>query len=153
MSTETELLREAAKVLRERAQAADTGERWDAYPHYDALYVCDFKPSAPDRETIYEHRTLGLPDDDLNEFEQPADVACFAAQAMYMHLMDPTVALAVAAWLESATKVPTSGVTYNPSSQEIYEAEFRMESRRSALAVARAVLRKPDGGDDHDRAR
>ena len=40
-----ETLRRAAKLMRERGEAASTGEPWKAFQNYDALYGINLRPS------------------------------------------------------------------------------------------------------------
>lgn len=99
ISAHEEILREAALVLRNMAESASTGERWESQRHYDALYALDFKPSV-ELEDVTDYGTLGSPH--FHDYEQPVVTYVGAPQALYAALVDPQVGIEWAKLLEYA---------------------------------------------------
>jgi hypothetical protein len=92
--TAAEKLRRAAKVLRERAEAATPGP-W---------YV-DPKSRGADVRGLPENTSYDYRGDSVATAADGDFGACGTEDATYIALLDPTVALAVADWLEFEAKV------------------------------------------------
>ena len=82
-------LREQVTQRLELARRADTGGRWEADRHYDALYCVDMKPSAGPVASTEDLReaSLGLPE--MHDFENPRFLWACTFQARHMALNDP----------------------------------------------------------------
>lgn len=116
--TEIETLREAARLMRERAEAATSGRWVDEYSS--------------------EAGNCVIPDDAQSTREHVARTQLFCAVYDAKHIagMDPAVALAVADWLEDTAATP---------GLEIWSKGDRGHLRKlihAALAVARTYLRE-----------
>ena len=127
-------LRQAASLLRERANAASTGERWESAKHYDALYMVDLKPSLGLID-LGEPTDNSLSTDGSQPFENPRFFLIGHEQAEYIASMHPAVALAVADWLEN--EADAADLVQRTA---IDPHEMLGLPDRHALAVARAVL-------------
>lgn len=124
------LLREAAQRLREKAEAATPG-RWrftdseaanDVWAGGMVVVSPDGDPIANVQDDWYE-----------NDPDEPAPVN----DAEFIALMDPTVALAVADWLDA-----TADENDAPEGSGLAFLNFVSADAFAALAVARAVLRR-----------
>lgn len=110
----SDVLRRAATALREHAEAAGKDE-WAAQPVTQEVY------NAVDNTTVADLIGAG---------------SLAESRARYIALVDPTVGLALADWLDKAA--------------EVYEAEIHdgygvsLKRISPALAVARAILREAD---------
>jgi hypothetical protein len=122
-----ETLRRAARLMRERAQRADTGEPWESDRHYDALYVVDLKPSLGPVANSQAWVEAHLGRDDVYEFEQPRFLAALHEIADHIASWHPAVALAVAQWLYTEAEQAGTSPAATPS-------------QMIALAVAHAYL-------------
>lgn len=120
MSDRAALLREAAQTLREKAEAATPG-RWEKERARSGSRLLSCVIAPPDLAVTIE--------------VLPADAAHIA-------LMDPTVALAVAGWLDDVAE------THEIDAEQMTRAfgkagpEYTRPVPTRALAVARAVLRR-----------
>lgn len=134
-----ELLRRAVALLRERA-AATTPEDWfaagswlDGIPARVAeVLPAGFVGAGSDAVPV----VLGVPPLD----EQAADPR---PNMEYIALMHPPVAAALAEWLE-ATAAEVDGFANQFAGGEQREGDLT-ETDRAAVAVARVLLRVPDG--------
>lgn len=103
-----ETMRHAAKLMRQRAEIASTGEPWEADKHYDALYYVDLKPSlgatdGPDDDNCY------LKVENCAPFEAPRFLPALHEYADHIASWHPAVALAVADWLDSEVRRASGG--------------------------------------------
>jgi uncharacterized protein DUF6221 len=87
---------EAVKWLRgqvtqrlEQARRADTGDRWEADRHYDALYCVDMKPSAGPVASTEDLREASLDLPEMHDFENPRFLWACTFQARHAALNDP----------------------------------------------------------------
>ena len=82
-------LREAITERLELARKADTGERWEADKHYDALWTVDLKPGLGQVENWEEARDAQVPVPGLAPYEAPRFLAVFSAHACHIAASDP----------------------------------------------------------------
>jgi len=116
MSADVDILRRAAARMRELAEAARTSGRWES-------------ESDDGGDDIWATDNDGQP--------HLIAIRAAAADAAHIAAWDPTVALAVADWLESHTELVVEEHTDCGLECTVYDAETD-----PALAVARAFLRE-----------
>lgn len=131
MSEPSEILRRAAKVLRERAEAATDG------PWRVAAEGSEGSRIAPDCEDKRERvRWIA----NVNGRVQPED----GRNARYMALVDPPVGLALANWLEIVAAWPDEGLGNIPGLDRTNWPDAWQDVSDHALTLARAILREAD---------
>jgi len=96
----TETLHRAARLMRERAKAATTGEPWMAFQNDGALYGIDLKPSLDPVTGFGEVATTGM--GNCPPGEDPRFLFAHHERAEHIASWHPSVALAVARWLDDA---------------------------------------------------
>lgn len=88
-----ELLREAARLMRERAEAVTSGGQWTG-GHY---WITDYDPSDPTGQTAMQRLIGGMDSPDCDHYSA----------------WPPPVALAVAELLDTAPDTGSSSITYH----------------------------------------
>lgn len=121
-----ELLRRAAKTLRERAEAASPGP-WIAASHTGRKDGIALVGRAEDRGTGRAIAVLA-----------GVDVRQRHADAHYVELIHPPVALAMASWLDA-----TAAVADANDEHDGFDLSAVDDTWLAALDVAAAVLREP----------
>jgi hypothetical protein len=122
--------------MRQRAQRASTGERWESGKHYDSLYLVDMKPSLGPIG-FFDPVNDFLLVEGCQPFENPRIFLVGHDQADHIASWPPAAALAVADWLELAAVLCEA--TVFPYDDEVFT--------RRALAVAQEHLGETWGGD------
>ena len=91
-----ELLREAAALMRQRAEAATEGP-------WSLTYISE--AAVPSQHAVDRHYVMGCFDGNPKNPTGPAAMCEFPADADYIASWHPAVALAVADWLDNAARI------------------------------------------------